>query len=64
MRNASSRAVQFVKPRDAGDPPPLAARYNREGADELVVLDLAHRAITGPTFLETIRRVAADWPFL
>src|SRR6266568_4610428 len=46
--------------RDAGDPVALAARYNAEGADELVVLDIAASRDRRPTFLETIRRVAAE----
>src|SRR5258705_3876147 len=46
--------------RDAGDPAALAARYNAEGADELVVLDIAASRDRRPTFLETIRRVAAE----
>ena len=41
-------------------PPTLAARYNHEGADELVVLDIAASRDHRPTFLETIRRVAAE----
>jgi cyclase len=52
------KGVQFVNLRDAGDPAELAARYNREGADELVVLDIAASRDHRPTFLETIRRVA------
>src|SRR5438067_7282627 len=35
------KGVNFVGLRDAGDPVALAARYNDEGADELVVLDIA-----------------------
>lgn len=54
------KGVQFVNLRDAGDPAALAARYNREGADELVVLDIAASRDHRPTFLETIRRVAAE----
>jgi cyclase len=54
------KGVQFVGLRDAGDPATLAARYNREGADELVVLDIAASRDNRPTFLETIRRVAAE----
>src|SRR5271156_286801 len=46
--------------RDAGDPAELAARYNSEGADELTVLDIAAARDRRPTFLETIRRVAAQ----
>ncbi len=54
------KGVNFVGLRDAGDPVVLAARYNAEGADELVVLDIAAARDRRPTFLETIRRVAAE----
>jgi imidazole glycerol-phosphate synthase subunit HisF len=54
------KGVNFVGLRDAGDPVALAARYNTEGADELVVLDIAASRDHRPTFLETIRRVAAE----
>jgi len=54
------KGVNFVGLRDAGDPVALAARYNAEGADELVVLDIAASRDRRPTFLETIRRVAAQ----
>jgi imidazole glycerol-phosphate synthase subunit HisF len=54
------KGVNFVALRDAGDPATLAARYNSEGADELVVLDIAASRDRRPTFLETIRRVAAE----
>lgn len=54
------KGVNFVGLRDAGDPVDLAARYNKEGADELVVLDIAASRDRRPTFLETIRRVAAE----
>ncbi len=54
------KGVNFVGLRDAGDPVALAARYNAEGADELVVLDIAASRDRRPTFLETIRRVAAE----
>lgn len=52
------KGVNFVGLRDAGEPAELAARYNAEGADELVVLDIAASRDRRPTFLETIRRVA------
>ncbi|HXX16170.1 MAG TPA: imidazole glycerol phosphate synthase subunit HisF [Candidatus Eremiobacteraceae bacterium] len=52
------KGVHFEGLRDAGDPVELAARYNAEGADELVVLDIAAARDNRPTFLETIRRVA------
>jgi cyclase len=54
------KGVNFAGLRDAGDPVTLAARYNAEGADELVVLDIAASRDRRPTFLETIRRVAAQ----
>jgi len=52
------KGVHFEGLRDAGDPVELAARYNAEGADELVVLDIAAARDNRPTFLETIRRTA------
>jgi cyclase len=52
------KGVHFEGLRDAGDPVQLAARYNAEGADELVVLDIAAARDNRPTFLDTIRRVA------
>jgi imidazole glycerol-phosphate synthase subunit HisF len=54
------KGVNFVGLRDAGDPAALAARYNAEGADEVVVLDIAASRDRRPTFLDTIRRVAAE----
>jgi cyclase len=54
------KGVNFVGLRDVGDPAELAARYNKEGADELVVLDIAASRDRRPTFLETIRRVASE----
>jgi cyclase len=54
------KGVNFVGLRDAGDPVTLAARYNAEGADELVVLDIVASRDRRPTFLETIHRVAAE----
>jgi cyclase len=54
------KGVHFEGLRDAGDPVELAARYNAEGADELVVLDIAASRDNQPTFLQTIRRVAAE----
>jgi cyclase len=54
------KGVNFVALRDAGDPVALARRYNAEGADELVVLDIAASRDRRPTFLETIRKVAAE----
>jgi cyclase len=52
------KGVQFGNLRRMGDPAELAGRYDREGADEVVVLDIAASRDRRPTFLETIRRVA------
>ncbi|HEX8879218.1 MAG TPA: imidazole glycerol phosphate synthase subunit HisF [Candidatus Acidoferrum sp.] len=54
------KGVNFANLRDAGDPVALGARYNQEGADELVVLDIAASRDRRPTFLETIRRIAGE----
>jgi cyclase len=54
------KGVRFQDMRDSGDPAELASRYGEEGADELVVLDIAASRDSRPTFLETIRRVAAQ----
>ncbi len=43
------KGVNFVGLRDAGDPVALAARYNAEGADELIVLDIAASRDRRPT---------------
>lgn len=52
------KGVEFQGLRDVGDPAELAARYNREGADELAVLDVAASRDHRPTFLATVHRVA------
>ena len=52
------KGIEFEGLRDMGDPAELAARYNREGADELVMLDISATFERRATFLETIRRVA------
>ena len=52
------KGVEFEGLRDMGDPAELAARYNDEGADELVFLDISATHEGRETFLETIRRVA------
>jgi cyclase len=44
--------------RDAGDPATLAARYEREGADEIVLLDISPSAEGRSTLLDVARRTA------
>jgi imidazole glycerol-phosphate synthase subunit HisF len=52
------KGIEFEGLRDMGDPAELGARYNREGADELVVLDISASHQGRSTFLDTIRGVA------
>jgi imidazole glycerol-phosphate synthase subunit HisF len=52
------KGVQFVNLRDAGDPGELAEMYNREGADELVMLDIAASPEGRATLMDTVNRVA------
>jgi cyclase len=49
---------RFVDLRDAGDPVALAARYDREGADELVFLDITASAERRRTVADLAARVA------
>lgn len=53
------KGVNFVGLRDMGDPVELASRYEAEGADEIVFLDIAASAEHRPTALEMVRRTAA-----
>jgi len=52
------KGVQFVSLRDAGDPVECAVRYDAEGADELVFLDITASSDVRPIVLEMVRRVA------
>ena len=52
------KGVQFVALKDAGDPVEVAARYDAEGADELVFLDISATHEGRETFAGTIRAVA------
>jgi imidazole glycerol-phosphate synthase subunit HisF len=52
------KGVEFQDLRDLGDPEALAARYNREGADELILLDITASRDRRGTFAETVRGVA------
>jgi imidazole glycerol-phosphate synthase subunit HisF len=55
------KGVNFIHLRDAGDPAELAERYNQEGADELVFLDITAssdaRAIMAGVVARTARKV-------
>lgn len=52
------KGVNFVGLRDAGDPVELAARYDAEGADELVFLDITASSDGRDTMVDVVRRVA------
>ena len=52
------KGVQFVELRDAGDPVELARVYDREGADELVFLDITASSEEREIMLEVVARVA------
>jgi cyclase len=54
------KGVRFVDIRDAGDPVELAARYDREGADELVFLDITASSDERDTMLHVVERVAEE----
>jgi cyclase len=52
------KGVNFVNLKDAGDPADVAAAYDREGADEVVFLDINASADSRSTQLEWVRQVA------
>jgi cyclase len=52
------KGTNFVGLRDAGDPVELAARYDAEGADELVFLDITATHEKRETIVELARRTA------
>jgi cyclase len=54
------KGVNFVGLRDAGDPVELAARYDAEGADELVFLDITASSDGRETMVELARRTAEE----
>jgi len=53
------KGVQFQQLRHAGDPAALAERYNVEGIDEVVVLDITATLETRGALAETIHAVAS-----
>ncbi len=52
------KGVQFVSLRDVGDPVALAERYEADGADEIVYLDISASAEERATLLDLARRTA------
>jgi cyclase len=54
------KGVNFVNLRDAGDPVELAARYNEQGADELVFLDITASSDDRGTMVDVVARTARE----
>jgi cyclase len=54
------KGVRFLNLRDAGDPVEVAKRYEEEGADELVFLDITASAEGREIMIEVVRRVAEN----
>ncbi len=54
------KGVNFVNLRDAGDPVELAARYNEQGADELVFLDITASSDDRDTMVDVVARTARE----
>ena len=54
------RGVKFSADVDAGDPVELAARYDREGADELVFYDITASAERRDIMGDLVERVASE----
>jgi len=52
------KGVNFVNLRDAGDPVELADRYNQQGADELVFLDITASSDDRDTMVDVVARTA------
>ncbi|MCS7048840.1 MAG: imidazole glycerol phosphate synthase subunit HisF [Verrucomicrobiae bacterium] len=53
------KGTRFVNLRDAGDPVECAREYDRQGADELVFLDITASAENRATMIDVVERTAA-----
>jgi cyclase len=54
------KGVQFLNLCDAGDPAELAAAHSKDGADEIVLLDISATHQNRATLIETVRRTARE----
>ena len=54
------KGVNFIDIRDAGDPVEIAARYNREAADEITFLDITASSDTRDTIVHVVEAVASQ----
>ncbi len=54
------KGIEFIRLRDAGDPVKLAKRYDDDGADELVFLDITASAHARETMVDVVERTAEE----
>ena len=54
------KGVKFLNLKDAGDPVEIAKRYEKEGADELVFLDITASSEKRKIILDVVRRAAEN----
>src|SRR6185437_3849541 len=54
------KGVNFVNIKDAGDPAELAMYYSKQGADELVFLDITATIENRKTLVELVKKIAAN----
>ena len=57
---ATVKGINFINFRHAGDPVAMGAEYSRQGADELVFLDITATYEGRKTFTELVAKVAAN----
>jgi cyclase len=53
------KGVNFVGLRDAGDPVEIAKEYDKQGADELVFLDITASSDARGTVVDMVKKVAS-----
>ncbi len=54
------KGINFVNIRDAGDPVEWAGKYNREGADELVFLDITATSDNRQTLVDVVEKISDE----
>lgn len=54
------KGVKFLEIKDAGDPVEIARRYDQQGADELVFLDITASSEDRGTLMEVVEKVAGE----
>ena len=60
MNGRTVKGVNFAGLRDAGDPAEMAVRYEAEGADELVFLDITATVEGRNTFIPLVEKISAE----